>query len=187
MQGNTPNAGKAPRVDVYERVTSRIVADLESGTRPWLKPWSAPKGERLPLRPLRANGTPYRGINILLLWGAALDGEYRANVWMTYRQAAAYGAQVRKGERGALVVYADRFTKTETSTEGEDIEREIPFMKGYTVFNVERLPVPSSDGDRQSGTQDKPSGPGFEDNRSLNDLTRWAIGAIETILKKLTK
>ena len=73
MQGNAPDAGKAPRLDVYERVTSRIVADLESGTRPWLKPWSVAQADRPALLPLRANGTPYRGINILLLWGAALD------------------------------------------------------------------------------------------------------------------
>ena len=74
----TANTGgnAAPRSDVYERVTSRIVAELEQGTRPWLKPWTA-NDDRLPLLPLRANGTPYRDINILLLWGAAFDGGYR--------------------------------------------------------------------------------------------------------------
>ena len=40
---------------------------------------------------------------------------------------------MRKGEHGALVVYADRFTKTETDDKGEAIEREIPFMKGYSI------------------------------------------------------
>lgn len=128
-----------PRSDVYERVTARIVAELEQGTQPWLKPWSSPQGEQLPLLPLRVNGTPYRGVNILLLWGAACDGGYRSNIWMTYRQAAERGAEVRKGEHGALVVYADRFTKTETDDKGEDTEREIRFMKGYTVFNVEQI------------------------------------------------
>jgi antirestriction protein ArdC len=157
MEGKTThNTKTTPRCDVYERVTSRIVADLERGTRPWLKPWNVAKAERLPLLPLRGNGTPYRGVNILLLWGAALDAGFRANVWMTYKQAAERGAQVRKGEHGALVVYADRFTKTETGEHGEDIEREIPFMKGYTVFNVEQidglpaglyeLPAPVDDG-----------------------------------------
>ena len=129
----------APRLDVYERVTARIVAELEQGTRPWLKPWNAAKDERLPLLPLRANGTPYRGINILLLWGAAFDGGYSSNVWMTYKQAAERGAQVRKGEHGSLVVYADRFTRTETDDKGEDTEREIPFLKAYTVFNAEQI------------------------------------------------
>jgi antirestriction protein ArdC len=139
MNGKTSQTRNTPRSDVYERITARIVAELEHGTRPWLKPWSTPQADRLPLLPLRANGTPYRGVNILLLWGAAFDGGYRSNLWMTYRQAAERGAQVRKGEHGALVVYADRFTKTETGEQGEDVEREIPFMKGYTVFNVEQI------------------------------------------------
>jgi antirestriction protein ArdC len=65
-----------PRADIYERVTARIVESLEAGTRPWLKPWSSPTDDRLPALPLRANGTPYRGVNILLLWGAAIDGGY---------------------------------------------------------------------------------------------------------------
>jgi antirestriction protein ArdC len=58
---------------------------------------------------------------------------------MTYRQAAELGGQVRKGERGSLVVYADRIRKTETADNGDEIEREIPFLKGYTVFNCEQI------------------------------------------------
>ncbi len=72
-------------------------------------------------------------------------------MWMTYKQAQALGAQVRKGETGSLVVYADQFTKTETDAQGEDTERVIPFVKGHTVFNLDQieglpdsfLPVPS--------------------------------------------
>jgi antirestriction protein ArdC len=56
---------------------------------------------------------------------------------MTYKQAQQCGAHVRKSERGALVVYANSITKT--GENGEDIEHEIPFMKGYTVFNVEQI------------------------------------------------
>jgi antirestriction protein ArdC len=58
---------------------------------------------------------------------------------MTYKQAQELGANVRKGEHGSLVVYANTVSKTETNEKGEDIEREIPFMKGYTVFNVEQV------------------------------------------------
>lgn len=58
---------------------------------------------------------------------------------MTYRQAAELKAQVRKGEHGSLVVYADSITRTDTNEQGEDEAREIHFMKGYTVFNVEQI------------------------------------------------
>jgi antirestriction protein ArdC len=64
---------------------------------------------------------------------------YLSNRWMTYRQATELGAQVRKGEHGSLVVYADRITKTEQDDEGKAIEHEIPYMKGYTVFNIEQV------------------------------------------------
>ena len=125
--------------DVYERVTARIVSDLEQGVRPWMKPWSAAKTQDRITCPLRACGAPYRGINVLLLWGQAIERGFSAAQWMTYRQAQELGGQVRKGETGSLVVYADRFSRTETNERGEDIEREIPFMKGYTVFNVEQI------------------------------------------------
>jgi len=127
------------RTDVYARVTDRIVADLEAGTRPWMKPWSNSAGNGPVARPLRHNSVPYRGVNVLMLWADAMDKGFSSPVWMTYQQAQDLGAHVRKGETGSLVVYADRFTKTETNGEGQDVEREIPFMKGYTVFNVEQI------------------------------------------------
>lgn len=133
-------SNQAPRADVYSRVTDRIVSDLEKGVRTWLKPWSAGlAADRLPSLPLRSCGTPYRGVNVLLLWGEAMDKGYTSPLWMTYKQAEALNAHVRKGEHGALVVYADRFNKTEANEKGEEVEHSIPFMKGYTVFNVEQI------------------------------------------------
>jgi antirestriction protein ArdC len=127
------------RADVYSRVTQKIAADLERGVRPWLKPWSAEHAAGRITRPLRANGQPYKGVNVLMLWGDAMLKGFACPIWMTYRQALEVGGQVRKGEHGSLVVYADRFTRTEQNDRGEDVEREIPFMKGYTVFNCEQI------------------------------------------------
>lgn len=136
----TRTSAAAPlRADIYTRVTNRILADLEQGVRPWLKPWNVGHTEGRIVRPLRATGQPYKGINVLMLWGEATANGYASPFWLTYRQAAALGAQVKKGERGALVVYADRFHKTETTDSGEEVERDIPFVKGYTVFNAEQV------------------------------------------------
>lgn len=128
-----------PRQDVYTRVTNRIIEELEKGVRPWLKPWNAENAAARITRPLRHNGTPYKGVNVLLLWGDAMDKGFTGNIWMTFKQAQELGGHVRKGEHGSLVVYADRFKKTETDDNGQDVEREIPFMKGYTVFNTEQI------------------------------------------------
>jgi len=128
------------RTDVYQRITNQIVSELERGVRPWLKPWSAEHAGGRITRPLRANGIPYRGINVVMLWSAAMAKGYTAPIWITFRQARELNASVRKGEQGSLVVYADKITRRETDEEtGEESERAIPFMKGYTVFNVEQV------------------------------------------------
>lgn len=135
----TATAGQPVKADVYARVTDRIIKDLEHGARPWMKPWSAANTEGRIELPIRHNGTPYRGMNVLLLWGEAVDRGFQSPQWMTYKQAQELGGQVRKGETGSLVVYADRYTKTETDEQGQEAEREIAFMKGYTVFNTEQI------------------------------------------------
>lgn len=127
------------RKDVYARVTDRIISDLEKGVRTWLKPWNAGHTAGKITRPLRHNGIPYQGMNILLLWGEALEKGYSAPIWITFKQAQELGGHVRKGEHGSLVVYANKVTRTETDDKGEEVERQIPFMKGYTVFNVEQI------------------------------------------------
>jgi antirestriction protein ArdC len=128
------------RTDIYDRITNQIVAELDKGVRPWHKPWSAEHAQGRITRPLRSNGIPYQGVNVLMLWSAALDKGYSAPIWMTFKQATELSANVRKGEHGSLVVYADKIIRTQTDTKtGEESVHAIPFMKGYTVFNVEQI------------------------------------------------
>src|SRR6202046_1575541 len=105
-----------------------------------MQPWSAERAEWRIVRPRRFNGLPNNGINVLMLWSAAMEKGYNAPIWMTFKQALEFKAHVRKGEQGSLVVYADKIIRTETDADsGEASERAIPFMKGYTVFNVEQI------------------------------------------------
>ena len=128
------------RTDVYEKITNQIVSELEKGVRPWHQPWKAEHTAGRITRPLRGNGVPYQGINVLMLWSAAIEKGYTAPIWMTFKQALELKAHVRKGEQGSLVVYADKIIRAETDADtGEESERAIPFMKGYTVFNVEQI------------------------------------------------
>jgi antirestriction protein ArdC len=132
--------GKAMKADIYQRITDQIVSELEKGVKPWLQPWNAEHAGGRITRPLRGTGVPYRGINVLMLWSAAMEKGYTAPVWMTFKQALELNANVRKGERGSQVVYANKMLRTETdAATGEDSERAIPFMKDYTVFNVEQI------------------------------------------------
>jgi antirestriction protein ArdC len=125
--------------DLYARVTNQVIAVLEEGVRPWVQPWNTDHLAGNVTLPLRANGLPYSGMNVLLLWMAAMANGYASNSWMTYRQASELGAQVRKGEKGAGIIYADKFTRKETDGQGEEQERQVYFLKSYTVFNVEQI------------------------------------------------
>jgi antirestriction protein ArdC len=125
--------------DIYTRVTNKIIADLEKGVRTWMKPWNAGNTAGRITRPLRHNGLPYSGINILMLWAEAEDKGFTTPTWMTFKQALELDAHVKKGEKGSLVVYASSITKTEEDDKGDETEREIHYMKGYTVFNVEQI------------------------------------------------
>ena len=128
------------RTDIYEKITNQIVSELEKGVRPWLKPWNVGHAAGRITRPLRGNGIPYRGMNVLMLWSAATDKGFASPTWMTFKQALELKAHVRKGEQGSLVVYADKIIRAETdAATGEESEYAIPFMKGYTVFNVEQI------------------------------------------------
>ena len=133
-----PATTNTPRPDVYSRITDKIIADLEQGVRPWMKPWNADHAAGRITRPLRHNGIPYRGINVIMLWSASVAKGYSAPLWFTFRQAQELGGNIRKGEHGELVVYADRITRTETDAKGEEVEKAIPFLKGYTAFNAEQ-------------------------------------------------
>ena len=129
---------KAERGDVYSRVTDRIIEQLSQGVRPWLKPWNAEHAAGRITRPLRHNGEPYHGINILMLWDAAETHGFGCPLWLTFRQAKELGGHVKKGEKSSPVVYASSFKKAEESDDGQEVQREVHFLKEYRVFNAEQ-------------------------------------------------
>lgn len=128
------------RPDIYARITDQIITALEQGVKPWTQPWNAAHAAGPVCRPLRHNGQAYSGINVMTLWATAMEKAYAAPLWMTFRQARELGGHVRKGENGAPVVYADTLVKTEVDERtGDETEAVIPFLKAYTVFNVEQI------------------------------------------------
>lgn len=135
------------RTSLYDEITGKIISELEAGRVPWVQPWGT-AAAKAPLAMPRngSTGRHYSGINVLILWGAVIEHGFPGQSWLTFRQALALGGNVRKGERGTTVVYADRFTpddeKRRARDTGEDAQA-IPFLKRFTVFNsaqCENLP-----------------------------------------------
>ncbi len=127
------------KTDIYQQITNEIIKSLESGVKPWIKPWQAGHKAGTICKPLRHNLSPYSGINILVLWMKGAGQGYNAPIWMTYKQAAELGGQVKKNERGTNIVYANTFSKTEENESGQEKTRNIPYLKTYSVFNVEQI------------------------------------------------
>lgn len=128
------------RGDLYQAITDRIVMQLERGVRPWHQPWNARHKAGAVSRPLRNNGVPYQGVNVIVLWLTAFEKGYACPLWLTFNQAKELGGFVKKGEKGTQVVYANTFEKTDTDKEtGEETTERIPFLKSYTVFNAEQV------------------------------------------------
>ena len=128
------------RKSLYAEVTSRIVAELEEGRLPWVQPWDkAACGCTMPQN--AGTARRYSGINVLILWAEGIAKGYASQRWLTYRQAEAAGGNVRRGEKGTIICYADRFTpKAEAeAARGEDREaRQVAFLKRFVVFTVDQ-------------------------------------------------
>ncbi len=121
--------------DVYDVVTARIMELLDKGIVPWRKPW---RGGRAGMPKNLASGKGYRGINTFLLHCASMSAGYDSPYWLTYKQAQERGGNVRKGEHGMPVVFWNWVEKEKTDAAGNAYTEGIPFLRYYTVFNVEQ-------------------------------------------------
>jgi len=159
------------RGNVYQQVTDKVIAEIEAGTLPWVRPWGSTAAP-LALPKNASTGRTYSGVNILLLWGSLFQGGYSSQTWLTFKQALEMGGHVRKGEKGTTIFYADRFVpkgeQERARQEGGD-PKAIPFLKAFTVFNAEQcenIPV----------QQDAPPAPAREMHAEAEVLIK-AVGA----------
>ena len=138
----TTDRSNSTRTDIYERVTSQIIAAIEAGAGDYRMPWHH-DGSAITTPVNVASCKAYRGVNILSLWAAAHAAGYPAGIWGTYRQWQALGAQVRKGERGHLVVFWKTTDRGDADAQHGDEDRDEParrmFARGYTVFNCAQV------------------------------------------------
>lgn len=118
------------RRDIKQQVTDTIIQQLEAGTIPWQKPWTGDDNRIFALPQNFKTGNHYKGINILLLWGAAFSKNYISPEWGSFKQWQEKNEAIRKGEKGSMIIYYDTLEK---EIDGEI--KKIPFIKSSVVFN----------------------------------------------------
>jgi len=144
-----PKVSKAPR-DAAQTLTNAVIIEIEAQLAaaergdmvimPWSKPWN--NGSAMVGMPRSlATGKWYRGINIFVLWLTAMSKGYTSDLWATYKQIAERGGQVRKGEKSVEIVFWTIWKTTEM-VNGKPVEKRIPFLRIFHVFNIEQADWP---------------------------------------------
>ncbi len=141
MSQSAARAGR-DRTSLYQEITDKIIAELDTGRVPWVQPWGTAAAKAPIAMPKNAaTQRRYSGVNVLILWGTVIERSFAGQSWLTFRQALTLGGNVRKGELGTTVVYADRFIPDDERKRAErdgDEPGAIPFLKRFTVFNTDQ-------------------------------------------------
>ncbi len=126
--------------NIYEQITKRIIEQLDKGVVPWRSPYFSKTGFPRNF----ATQKEYRGINVLLLGCQRYISPY----FLTFLQAKELGGNVKKGERGLMVVKYGTYSKEEDTPSTEDSSKQRGYLKSYTVFHssqIEGIDFPATD------------------------------------------
>jgi len=115
--------------ELYQSITDRIVAQLEKGNCIWKKSWTGGIPTNF------ASKKAYRGVNVLLLGLAGFSSNY----WLTFNQANKLGGHVKKGSKSTVIIYWNFLVKKQQQANGEVVDKKIPMLKYYRVFNIDQI------------------------------------------------
>lgn len=120
--------------NLYKEVSDRIIAELQTGHAPWVKPWSATAGRNMPHN---ISGRPYSGVNVVLLMMAMnANSNWHLPRFLTFNQARDLGGHVRKGEQGTMIIFVKPTVYKSKDEAGDDETRHGAILRSFTVFNI---------------------------------------------------
>lgn len=126
---------KVSAIDIQQSITDQVIQVLESGeVPPWKKPWTG-MGGGMPFN--FSTKASYSGVNVLILWFAAMKMEYSSNAWITFKQAKALGGSVRKGEKGVKCIFFKPLLIEQGDDEKDDVF--VPCRREFTLFNLDQV------------------------------------------------
>lgn len=117
---------------IYQSVTDAVIAELEKGAAPWIKPWRTDMSADRNL----VSGNAYRGINRFILGLTNMTKGYESPIWATFKQWQEAGANVRKGEKATHICFYKPIAKAGTDASGADTIERYAVLKSYCVFNA---------------------------------------------------
>ena len=135
-EGSGLNNPQGVKTDIHQQITDQIIEAMEAAQGQGRRLWDAQAS--LPLN--LSTGKPYTGMNVLILWGAALSRGFKSPYWLTYKQAADMGGQVKKGEHGTRCVFYKPWESTDTNKDtGETETVKGAILKTFTAFNLDQI------------------------------------------------
>ena len=118
---------------IYQEITDSIIAELEKGATPWVKPWNAPASADKNI----ITGRPYRGINRFITAMVSGIKGYDVPAWASLKQWNDLGARVKKDEKATKIVYWSQAKDKKSEASGED--KYYQFAKAFYIFNVAQV------------------------------------------------
>ena len=126
--------------DFVNEIAQSIKAIIQNGGATWKDVFNRDGCAKLPVN---AKGNLYSGVNVLNLYMAQLENNYKSNQWLTFKQIKALNGSVNKGEKSSRVFFFTSYTKEkiaqhdfEKLKKGDTYEVSILCPKYYAVFNL---------------------------------------------------
>lgn len=123
--------------EIREQITNQLIVAIKAGTIPWRRPWSSDSNAP-GLHTSMSTGSPYRGINQLILMASTARQNFNSKWWGTFNQIKQNGASVSRGQKGTQIVLFKKIERERTDETGDDVKDRFFVMKTFTVFNADQ-------------------------------------------------
>ena len=123
--------------ELREQITNQLIEAIKAGTIPWRRPWSSDPNAP-GLHTSLSTGSPYRGINQMILTAATARRNFKSKWWATFNQIKHNGASVTRGEKGTHIVLFKKIERKRTDEVGDGVKDSFFVMREFCVFNAEQ-------------------------------------------------
>ena len=120
--------------EIRQSITNSLIQSLSDGRIPWRKPWVSIGGPRMATN--FVTNRRYSGVNTIITMMAETKNNWPVSYWATFNQFRSIGCHIRKGAKATTIVYWSQIKKTVEDKNGDSVEKTIPYLKTWNIFNV---------------------------------------------------